>query len=104
MKNKKYIPIEAMPHAESATSPEALSRLKAEKEKQIDYYYFDPRTSTLSKIPPVVDRINLGPRHKDEYLVKAQGGKVIEIRPFRDETILDPETKKNLEKRIKEIL
>jgi hypothetical protein len=95
---------EAMPHAGSATSPEALSRLKTEKEKQIDYYYFDRRTSALSMIPPTVDRIDLSPRHKNEYLVKTQGGTVIEIRPFKDEMVLDPEMKKNLKERIEKIL
>jgi len=102
--NKEYSPLEAMPHAKSATSPEALSRLKAEKEEQIDYYYFDKRTSTLFKIPPTVDRVDLSPRQKDEYLVKTRQGTVIEIRPFKDEVVLEPEMKKNLRERIEKIL
>lgn len=102
--NKECVPLEAMPHAQSPTSPEALSRLEAEKREQIKYYYFDARTSALSIIPPTVDRVDLSSRRKGEYLVKTRGGMVTEIRPFRDEEILEQEMKDNLKERIEKIL
>ncbi len=102
--NKEYFPLEAMPHAQDAASPEALKRLKEEKEKQIKYYYFDIQTSKLSEIPSTVDRVDLDSRQKNEYLVKSRGGTIIEIRPFKDEGILESEMKKNLEDKIKKIL
>jgi hypothetical protein len=62
--NKKYSPLEAMSHAGSPTSPEALNRLKEEKGKQNEYYYIDIGNGALSIIPPTVERVDLGPRQK----------------------------------------
>jgi hypothetical protein len=36
--------------------------------------------------------------------VKTQGRKVIEIRPFKDEVVLEPEMKKGIKERIEKIL
>lgn len=103
-KNKEYVPSEAMPPAQSATSPEALSRLRAEKKEQIKYYYFDPIADNLLEIPPTVDRIDLSPRRKGEYLIKIKNGMVIEIRTFKDDEILEPERKQAIKEKIKKEL
>ena len=103
-KKEEIFPLEAMEHAQDATSPEALSRLRAEKEKQIDYYYFDGRTGKLFETPPTVNRVDLNYRHAGEYLVKVQNGSVLEIRSFKDEESINPEARTNLIERIEKAL
>ena len=100
MKKEKIPPQGAM---RDPASLEALSRLKSEKEKEIEYYYFDRRTGKLSVIPPSVDKVDLDSRHKNEYIVKTQNGSVLEIKSFQDE-LINPERKTHLVERIEKSL
>lgn len=95
--------MEAMEHAQNPVSPEALNRLRKEKKEGVEYYYFFAPTNKLEPIPPTVDRIDLTPRQKGEYIIKIQNGKVVEIRPFGDE-ILSRERKTYLIERIEGFL